>query len=116
MITHWEEQAPEAPFYAVIFISKKSRELEGYQEADESLMAEARQQAGYLGYSSLGREDEGIFISYWRDKSSIEQWRAHGDHLVAKANGRKKWYDYYHSMICRVESSRVFQKEISRLL
>jgi heme-degrading monooxygenase HmoA len=104
MISHWKANAPQAPYYAVIFISKKSSELEGYPEMDERMMQLVQEQDGYLGYSSKGDEKEGIFISYWRDQESIAKWRANLEHGSAKT-GAKTWYAYYHSMICKVESS-----------
>lgn len=105
MISHWKEGAPEGPFYAVIFISQKSADLAGYPEMDDRMMELAQSQAGYLGYSSKGDGKEGIFISYWKDEASIAQWRANLEHGEAKANA-KRWYNYHHSMICKVESSR----------
>ncbi len=110
-ITHWLEQEPEAPFYAVIFISRKSANNEAYQEMDEHLMSEVRGQPGFLGYSSQGTDGAGIFISYWKDEDSIDNWRKHGDHLQAKRMASERWYDYFHSMICRVKSSHVFIRE-----
>lgn len=41
-ITHWLQQEPETPFYAVIFISRNSSRLEGYQAMDEHLMNEGK--------------------------------------------------------------------------
>lgn len=116
MITHWRDQAPEAPYYAVIFISKKSNQLKGYQEMDELMMKEAHQQAGFLGYSSQGSAEGGIFISYWRDLESIDQWRHHAEHQQAKAKAYDQWYSYFHSMICKVESSQLFIRDLQEQL
>lgn len=112
MITHWHIAPPEAPFYAVIFISQKSDQLEGYAEMDERMMELAQQQPGYLGYSSKGDGKEGIFISYWRDEASIASWRADMEHGQVKGKAQQ-WYAYYHSMICKVESSRIFGEWLS---
>ncbi len=106
MLTHWQDSPPEAPFYAVIFISQKSQDLEGYSEMDEKMMTMAQEQEGYLGYSSASTAAGGIFISYWRDEESIAKWRADREHGEAKSQA-SKWYAYYHSMIARVESSKV---------
>ena len=76
MITHWKGDPPTAPYYAVIFISQKSEQLDGYAEADAEMMSEAQKQEGYLGYSSSGEPKQGIFISYWQDQESIQKWRA----------------------------------------
>ncbi len=112
MITTWKTHTPPAaPFYAVIFISKKSNDLDGYEEMDSRMMEMAQQQPGYLGYSSVSKPEGGIFISYWKDESSIDNWRKNMDHREAKADA-KTWYSYYHSMISRVESSNIFEGQI----
>lgn len=113
MITHWREGQPEAPFYAVIFISRKSANLQGYQAMDDHLMEEVQNQEGYLGYSSQGTATSGIFISYWKDQASIDIWRKHTDHKVAKREASLRWYDYFHSMICKVENSHLFARELA---
>ena len=105
MITHWKGDPPTAPYYAVIFISQKSEQLDGYAEADAEMMSEAQKQEGYLGYSSSGEPKQGIFISYWQDQESIQKWRAHSGHIQAKQNGKQSWNNYYHSIIAKVERS-----------
>ncbi len=106
--THWKTQTPPtAPFYAVIFISRKSENLQGYAAADDRMMELAQQQAGYLGYSSVNGENGGIFISYWQSQEHIAKWRADPEHKIAKSKAQG-WYAYYHSMICKVESSHIF--------
>lgn len=107
MITHWHHEAPQTPFYAVIFISQKSSDLEGYSETDDLMMKMAAEQEGFLGYSSKGDGQEGIFISYWQDEASIDGWRHNAKHRVAKTSGAQRWYAHYHSMICKVENSRI---------
>lgn len=109
-ISHWKSGEPQIPFYAVIFISAKSDELDGYEAMDEHLMKEAWNQPGFLGYSSRGSLESGIFISYWQDESSIDNWRRHLDHQKAKQEAYARWYDYLHTMICKVESSKIFSR------
>ncbi len=115
MITTWKKPTPpSAPFYAVIFISKKSNDLEGYEEMDARMMELAQQQEGYLGYSSVSKPEGGIFISYWQDQESIQKWRINTEHGNAKSNAQK-WYSYYHSMISKVESSHIFEASLNLL-
>ena len=66
---------PKNNFYAVIFSSTKAENLDGYAEMDELTMTLAQQQPGYLGYESLTNLNKTIFISYWENKESIENWR-----------------------------------------
>lgn len=114
MLTHWKNPTPPAtPFYAVIFISQKDDDREGYDEMDDLLMKEAQKQPGYLGYSTSSNPEGGIFISYWESEEAIENWRNHTTHKEAKSTAYKKWYCYWHSMITKVESSRFFGEQQS---
>jgi heme-degrading monooxygenase HmoA len=107
MKTNWKNTPPAAPFYAVIFISRKSENLSGYAQMDDRMMTLAQAQPGYLGYSSLADGAKNIFISYWKDQAVIENWRQHTEHKVAKSKA-STWYAYYHSLICKVESHHEF--------
>ena len=114
MLTHWKNDcAPEPPFYAVIFISQKTDDMEGYSEMDQFLMEEAQKQPGFLGYSSTTRPEGGIFISYWKDHQAIDKWRKHATHQKAKGLAFPKWYRYLHSMITKVESSKIVGEELA---
>jgi heme-degrading monooxygenase HmoA len=106
MITTWHKEAPTAPLYAVSFISQKSDQLKDYSATNEEMMQESAQNSGFLGYSSFAKGREGIFISSWKDHAAIDPWRHHQGHLRAKTQVAKQWYAYYHSMICKVESSK----------
>jgi heme-degrading monooxygenase HmoA len=99
---------PTHNFYAVIFSSTKSNDLEGYAEMDELTMKLASQQHGYLGYESLANENKSIFISYWDSLESIQLWRNHSVHKMAKSNAQK-WYKRYLSQICLVQSSHLLE-------
>lgn len=99
---------PKSNFYAVIFSSTKSDDLDGYAEMDEKTMALAQQQPGYLGYESVTKDNKTIFISYWESKDAIHNWRINSTHQMAKSNA-KQWYKRYLSQVCLVESSVLFE-------
>jgi hypothetical protein len=86
---------PEAPYYANIFNYLLSNDLDGYQEMDEITLELVHDIDGFLGYESQKSAGRGSFISYWRDKESIAEWRI------------KRWYSYYHTMVVKVESARL---------
>ena len=88
---------------AVIFTYDKSAELEGYQEMDEITLKLAIETEGYIGHEYKGDGKGGIFISYWKDEAAIDRWRKNSIHQQAKAKGKSTWYDWYHSMICKIE-------------
>jgi heme-degrading monooxygenase HmoA len=100
---------PKSGFYAVIFSSTKSSDLECYAEMDEITMKLAHEQPGFLGYESAGNEGKSIFISYWESKDAIENWRKNSTHQMAKSYAQQ-WYQRYLSQICFVESSMLFEK------
>jgi len=102
------KQFPKHNFYAVIFSSTKSDDLEGYAEMDEAAMKLAVEQPGYIGFESITNLNKTIFISYWESKEGIENWRKNATHQLAKS-GAKKWYKRYLSQICLVESSYLFE-------
>ena len=101
---------PTSDYYAVIFSSTKSTNLEGYEEMDKETMLLAQQQTGFLGYESVNFNNKGIFISYWQSKNDIDMWRKNATHLMAKAQA-KHWYKRYLSQICLVQSSHEFNSE-----
>jgi heme-degrading monooxygenase HmoA len=82
--------------------------LENYKETDERIMKLAMEQDGFLGYESAGDLEAGIFISYWDNMDSIQNWRNNTDHILAKKSGIDKWYDRFLSQICKVEHSHHF--------
>ena len=105
----WIKQPPIKDYYAVIFSSTKSNDLEGYEEMDALMMELAQKQKGFLGFESAGDKKQGIFISYWESMEAIEGWRKNTSHLQAKSNANK-WYNRYLSQICKVEHTRLFEK------
>lgn len=104
----WKSTPPSKDYYAVIFSSTKSDDLEGYKEMDELTMKLAHEQEGFLGYESCNNGAQGIFISYWQSMGHIGIWRSNMTHLSAKSNA-KQWYKRYLSQICKVESSHLFE-------
>jgi heme-degrading monooxygenase HmoA len=100
---------PKNNFYAVIFSSTKSDDLEGYAEMDEKTLKLAQEQPGYIRYESVSNGNTGIFISYWENKEAIENWRKNATHQMAKSQAIK-WYKRYLTQICLVESSHLFEQ------
>ncbi len=95
-------KTPQPPYYAVIFCSHQTDDLEGYAETAARMLELAAEQPGYLGVESV-REDLGITISYWSDLESIKRWKANAEHRVAQNMGRDKWYSSYKTRIALVE-------------
>jgi heme-degrading monooxygenase HmoA len=95
---------PEPPYYAVIFSSRRTADIEGYEEMAERMLELASSQPGFLGIESArGADGFGITVSYWTSPEAIASWKAHGEHRVAQATGRSKWYEHYENRVARVE-------------
>jgi heme-degrading monooxygenase HmoA len=93
---------PKPPYYAVVFTSLQSDDLEGYGETAARMLELAAGQPGFLGVESA-REGLGITVSYWSDLDSIRRWKSNAEHLQAQHNGRQRWYTDYKTRIARVE-------------
>ena len=101
---------PQPPYYAVIFTSEQTKELSGYSDMSDRMVALAKEQAGFLGIESA-REEIGITVSYWRDLESIRKWKMNTEHLMAQNKGKADWYKNYKVRICLVERDYEFKNE-----
>jgi heme-degrading monooxygenase HmoA len=95
---------PAPPYYAVIFTSQRTDGDRGYGVMAERMLALAAQQPGFLGVESVrGADGFGLTVSYWRDESSIANWKANTEHQAAQAAGKQTWYADYAVRVARVE-------------
>ena len=101
---------PNPPYYAVIFTSARTVGDNGYQEMAELMVRIASEQDGFLGIESA-REEIGITVSYWRDLASIQKWRDHVQHTVARNKGRSDWYSAFRTRIALVERDYGFVRD-----
>ena len=98
----------QAPYYAVIFSTLLSDDLEGYEETANRMEELAQQQLGYLGIESA-RNQIGITVSYWESLDAILQWKNNVEHTKAREKGRLIWYKKYQLRICKVEREYGFE-------
>ncbi len=101
---------PEPPYYAVIFTSINTENVEDYSEMAQRMVDLAAVQSGFLGVESA-RNEVGITVSYWKDLESIKNWKENAEHTLAREQGRKKWYQAYKTRIALVERDYGFEKE-----
>lgn len=102
---------PEPPYYAVIFTSIQTADVQGYARMSERMEELAREQPGSLGVESA-RDGVGITVSYWEDEASILAWKRHLEHQAAQQKGRMQWYANYHVRVARVERDYVWERDI----
>lgn len=102
---------PDPPYFAVIFGSQRRRgeadaaeDDAGYAATAARMVELAAQQSGYLGaISSRGADGFGITVSYWASEADIGRWRSHAEHVLAREQGRARWYTRYTLQVARVE-------------
>lgn len=92
----------EPPYYAVIFTTIVTENLEGYAKTAERMETLAKKQKGYLGIESA-RSEVGITVSYWESLSDIVAWKNNVEHTEVRNLGKEKWYKKYQLRICKVE-------------
>lgn len=91
-------------YYAVIFTSLRREGDHGYDATAARMLELARQMPGFLGIDSVrGADGHGITVSYWRDEQAIGAWRRHGEHELAREQGRYSWYQQFHVRVAKVE-------------
>ena len=99
----------EPPYFGVIFTTLLSNDQTDYQSTAMRMKELAEQQEGYLGMESA-RGDLGITVSYWKDLSSITNWKHNLEHSEARTRGKQQWYSQYQLIICKVERAYGFEK------
>lgn len=102
-------KTPVPPYYAVIFSTVLSNDIEGYEETALRMESLAKEQEGYLGIESA-RDKIGITVSYWNSLEAISKWKHNAEHTLAREQGRRQWYKKYHLRICKVERAYDFEK------
>jgi len=100
----------EPPYYAVIFTSLNTENVEDYSEMADKMVELASEQEGYLGVESA-RNEVGITVSYWKELEDIKKWRDNAEHTLARELGRKKWYQSYKTRIAKVERDYGFERK-----
>ena len=104
-------QLPVPPYYAVIFIARRTLVDDGYNETATRMESLAHNQPGFLGIESIEQGDGlELTISYWKDEQSIFDWKHNLEHLDAQRQGREKWYEGLEIRVARVERAYGFKK------
>ena len=102
-------KTPKPPYYAVIFSSLQTNDINEYSTTAERMIELAQLQEGFLGMESV-REQLGITVSYWSSLEAISKWRAHSEHIIAQESGKTQWYASYKVRICKVERDYEFEQ------
>jgi heme-degrading monooxygenase HmoA len=105
--------APQPPYYAVVFTSLRvPGDEDAYAETARRMEQLAAEQPGFLGVESArGDDGVGITVSYWASLEAVRAWRGHAEHRLAQESGRGRWYEWYRLRVCRVESAWRFDRD-----
>ncbi|HIP48749.1 MAG TPA: antibiotic biosynthesis monooxygenase [Lutibacter sp.] len=101
-------ETPDAPYYAVIFTSKRTEgHTDEYDEETQKMITLLADQKGFLGFETASKEI-GITISYWKDIAAIMAWRNNLGHLAAQKKGKESFYEAFKVRIAKVERDYSF--------
>ncbi len=102
-------RTPAPPYYAVIFMSRRTEGDRGYGAMAERMVELGSKYDGFLGIESArGADGVGITVSYWRDEASIGAWKRDTEHQKAQRGGKETWYADYEVRVAKVE--RAYRK------
>ena len=58
---------------------------------------------GFIGIESCFQGNFVLSASYWKTLEDIQKWRVSSHHMIAKENGKKRWFKEYFTRIAKVE-------------
>ena len=102
---------PAPPYYAVVFSSLLSEQVEDYAETAQRMIMLAETQPGFMDVDCAREQSFGITVSYWQDLRSIEAWKRQAEHLEAQNMGKQRWYRKFRIHVSRVERAYEFSAE-----
>ena len=88
--------------YVVIFRATIAQLDDAYAQTATRMRELALTQFGCLELVSVMEGNQEITLSYWPDEASIQQWKAHPEHVLAQKLGRQKWYADYSVQVANV--------------
>jgi heme-degrading monooxygenase HmoA len=92
------------PAWAVIFISQRTAEDQGYAAATERMRELGTSQPGFLGIESARTADgKGITVVFYDSEESASAWGRNPEHRQVQSRGRDMWYTRYAIYYARVE-------------
>ncbi len=85
---------------------------EAYGERAQQIYELALQMPGLVSSKDFVAEDgERLAIIEFRSAEELEAWRVHGEHQVAQAQGRERFYTEYSLQVCELVRESRFKLE-----
>lgn len=95
----------------IVFRSRLTDNVEGYEAMAEEMLETARAMPGYVDFKSYRADDgERVSIAWWENEESLKPWREHMRHRLAQQYGRERWYEFYDVQVAEVIRSRRFER------
>jgi heme-degrading monooxygenase HmoA len=102
---------PSPPYFAVIFVSKRTEGDAGYGSASDRMAELGAEQPGFLGIESVRAPDgRGITVVFYDSKEAIHNWGRNSEHREVQALGRRQWYEEYAIYYAQVEEARRWKR------
>ncbi|MBZ5491608.1 MAG: antibiotic biosynthesis monooxygenase [Acidobacteriia bacterium] len=101
------------PSQIILFRSKLTDQAgDDYQAMNAELETLVRQNPGFVDVKSYKAADgERLTVVWWRDETSLAEWRNLMRHREAQSIGRQKWYEYYEIDVATITRSRSFARK-----
>lgn len=99
---------PKPPYYACIFVSKRTEGDQGYGAMSDKMAEPLRSSPAIWGESARD-EGLGITVSYWDSLEAIRLWKENAAHQVAQERGKNEWYESFGLRICKVERDSFYK-------
>lgn len=102
-----------SPFFAVIFGSQRTSDInDAYEQMAARMVELAQQEEAFISLESVRSVDgRGITISYWKSLEGIQKWKRNCEHLEAQEKGKSLWYSSYSVRVCQVLRSYDFDSK-----
>ena len=98
----------EPPYYACVFSRITRPDPDGLAAMNARMVELASQMPGFLGAEDVNEGSRGLGVSYWTDLDSVAAWKQNGEHRIAQALGKKRWFERFQIRIAKVERAYGF--------
>ena len=91
--------------WVVLFISKKRDHTTEYKKTLDNMIKKVKKLPGFIHVQTFENEqNQNITVSYWKDRTSINEWARNNDHIEAQKKGIVKWYLKYQILISKIQN------------
>ena len=100
------------PCHAVIFVSQRRGDDNGYGAMAQHMATLASQQPGFVGvHSARDAAGKGITVVFFDTEQAATNWGRHPEHRVAQQSGRGEWYESFEIYHSRVERGYTWKRD-----